>query len=385
MRILHTSDLHIGKRFGKRERLDEQAEVLDEIISLCQSENVELVLIAGDVFDTYTPSAEAEELFYAKVKLLAGENRSVLVISGNHDDGVRLSASAPLAATSGVYIVGNSRAALPLTSQRKVRPISSGKGYAVFENERGEKAFVSMLPYPNEARFREEKTELSYVEQMKKWIRESESARESGLPSVFMAHIFVLGGIVSESEREIDLGGARAFPCEELPASDYIALGHLHKKQKMGKAHCYYSGSPLQYSFDESAEKGVRVFDLTGAGVENLRDVPLTKGKKLIRLEAESVPTALDLLECYPDSLVEMTLRLTEPLTSTEASELAKAKNLVSLMTDVKSESEFAFESRKGLGNEELFEEFYRSQYGVEPDTELKELFLSVMTELEHS
>ena len=385
MRILHTSDWHIGKRLGKYERLEEQAEVLDEIISLCEEENVELVLIAGDVFDTYTPSAEAEELFYAKVKKLAGENRSVLVISGNHDDGVRLSATAPLASDSGVYIVGNARAPLPVSSDRKVRPISSGKGYAVFENERNEKAFISMLPYPNEARFKEEKSELSYVDQMKKWIAESEEGRINGVPSVFMAHIFVLGGIVSESEREIDLGGARAFPCEELPKSDYIALGHLHKRQKMGKSHCYYSGSPLQYSFDEGAEKGVKIFDLTNNGVENLRDLPLTRRKPLVRLKATSAESALALLENYPNALVEMTLQLTAPLTSAESSELAKAKNLVALNTEIWQEGASEFVSRKGLSNEKLFDEFYRSQYGVEPDEELKELFLSVMTDLEHS
>ncbi len=385
MRILHTSDWHIGKRLGKYERLEEQAEVLDELISLCEDENVELVLIAGDVFDTYTPSAEAEELFYAKVKKLAGENRSVLVISGNHDDGVRLSATAPLASDSGVYIVGNSRAPLPISSARKVKPISSGKGYAIFENERKEKAFISMLPYPNEARFREEKSELSYVEQMKKWIAESEEGREIGVPSVFMAHIFVLGGIVSESEREIDLGGARAFPCEELPKSDYIALGHLHKRQKMGKTHCYYSGSPLQYSFDEGAEKGVKIFDLTNNGVENIRDLPLSRRKPLVRLKATSAESALALLENYPNALVEMTLQLTAPLTSAESSELAKAKNLVALNTEIWQEGASEFVSRKGLSNEKLFDEFYRSQYGVEPDEELKELFLSVMTDLEHS
>lgn len=385
MRILHTSDWHIGKRLGKYERLEEQAEVLDEIISLCEEENVELVLIAGDVFDTYTPSAEAEELFYAKVKKLAGENRSVLVISGNHDDGVRLSATAPLASDSGVYIVGNARAPLPVSSDRKVKPISSGKGYAVFENERNEKAFISMLPYPNESRFKEEKSELSYVEQMKKWIAESEEGRIDGVPSVFMAHIFVLGGIVSESEREIDLGGARAFPCEELPKSDYIALGHLHKRQKMGKSHCYYSGSPLQYSFDEGVEKGVKIFDLTNNGVENLRDLPLTRRKPLVRLKATSAESALALLENYPNALAEMTLQLTAPLTSAESSELAKAKNLVALNTEIWQDGVSEFVSRKGLSNEKLFDEFYRSQYGVEPDEELKELFLSVMTDLEHS
>ena len=85
MKILHTSDWHIGKRLMGRERLDEQSAVLDEITRVCEDEGVELVLIAGDIFDTYTPSAEAEELFYSKIKVLAGENRAVLAISGKSD------------------------------------------------------------------------------------------------------------------------------------------------------------------------------------------------------------------------------------------------------------------------------------------------------------
>ena len=388
MRILHTSDWHIGKRLWNRDRLDEQSAVLDEIVGICEKERVELVLIAGDIFDTYTPSAEAEELFYSKIKKIAGEDRAVLIISGNHDDGVRLSATAPLAVESGIYIVGNSRTPLPISTDltsRIVRPIESGKGYALFENDRGEKAFISTLPYPNEARFKEEKSELSYIEQMKKWIDESESHKKEGTPSVFMAHIFVLGGICSDSEREIGLGGARALPVEALPASDYIALGHLHKKQKMGKGHCYYSGSPLQYSFDERSEKSVKIFNLTGAGVEDLREIPLTSGRKLVRLECTTPADAHLLLEQYPDSLIELTLHLNEPLTSLEATELSKHKNLVSLLTDVQSQTEFAFESRKNFSSERLFEEFYRSQYGKEPDAELKALFLQVMSEIEHS
>ena len=153
----------------------------------------------------------------------------------------------------------------------------------------------------------------------------------------------------------------------------------------MGAGHCYYCGSPLQYSFDESSEKGVKIFDLNERGVENLRDVPLRKGKKLVRLEADSVALAAELLKNYPDSLVEMTLHLNAPLTSGEASELSKYKNLVSLLTDVHAEGDFVFESRKGFGHEKLFEEFYRSQYGTAPDEELKQLFLSVMNDIEHS
>lgn len=381
MRILHTSDWHIGKRLMNRERLAEQEEVLDEIIQICDSERIELVLIAGDIFDTYTPSAEAEELFFRKVKKLAGESRAVLMISGNHDDGVRLSAVSPLSQEQGVYVVGNSRNALPIGSQRVVRPVRSGKGYAVFENAQGERVFVSTLPYPNEARFKEEKSELSYLEQMKKWMDEGESGNEEKLPSVFMAHLFLAGGSVSLGEREIDLGGARAIPLDIMPQSDYIALGHLHKKQHFGQGHCYYSGSPLQYSFDESADKGVKVFDLTGAGVENLKDVPLTKGKRLVRLEADGVESALSLLSRYPDALVELKLFLTQPLAASEHAALVSYANLVSLNAEVCTEETLSFESRKGLTDEQLFDAFHKATYGTEAKEELKELFLQTLAE----
>ncbi len=384
MKILHTSDWHIGKRLMGRERLDEQAQVLDELIALCDDEGIELVLVAGDVFDTYTPSAEAEELFYSKIKQMAGENRAVLIISGNHDDGVRLSAVAPLAEEQGVYLVGNSRAGVIVKeSVRATKPVRSGKGFAVFENATGERVFVCTLPYPNEARFKETKSELSYVEQMQKWIAEGNSANTENLPSVLLAHIFVAGGTVSNGEREIDLGGARALPIDALPDNAYIALGHLHKKQHMGKGHCYYSGSPLQYAFDESADKGVKIFHLTVNGVEDLRDVPLQSGKKLVRVEATNIADALALLERYENSWVELKLYLTSPLTAGDTAKLHERGNLLSLVTEIAEDTGMEFESRKGLTNDQLFDAFYKAQYGAEPKAELKEAFLTVLQELD--
>ncbi len=384
MKILHTSDWHVGKRLMGRVRLAEQADVLDEIVEICEREQVELVLIAGDVFDTYTPCAEAEELFYSKIKRMAGKDRAVLIISGNHDDGLRLSAVSPFSQEQGVYVVGNSREAVATSFQgRKTHPTKSGKGYVVFENERGEKAFIATLPYPNEARFKEEKTELSYVERMQGWIAEGVNGNTENLPSIFLAHIFVAGGKVSESEREIDLGGARALPIEALPKSDYIALGHLHKRQKMGAGHCYYSGSPLQYSFDERADKGVKVFELTQNGVENVKDVPLNKGKRLIRLEAETLENAESLLENYAENLVELKLILSAPLTQTDSARLASHENLVSLVAEIRTEEQIRFESRKGLTDSALFDAYYQSTYNAEPKAELKELFLSVLSEIQ--
>ena len=385
MRILHTSDWHVGKRLMERVRLDEQAEVLDEIIAVCEKEEIELVLIAGDIFDTYTPGADAEELFFSKIKKVAGEHRAVLIISGNHDDGVRLSAVAPLAEEQGVYIVGNARTPIRITDKsasRHTRPVRSGKGFAVFENKGGEKVFVATLPYPNEARFKEEKSALPYIERMQGWMEESANENIDKLPSVFMAHIFVAGGAVSDGERDIDLGGARAIPASAIPKSDYIALGHLHKKQRMGE-NCYYSGSPLQYSFDETADKSVKVFDLNENGVKNLRDIPLTKGKKLVRLTASDVDTAEQLLVTYSGSLVELTLVLTQPLTANDSKRLAGHDNLVSLRAQLTATQEGRLESRKGMTDEELFTTYYKTLYSAEPKEELKTLFLTTLNELQ--
>jgi exonuclease SbcD len=306
----------------------------------------------------------------------------VLLISGNHDDGVRLSAAAPLAEEYGIYIVGNDRtAALRKGKDRKVYPSRGGKGYIVFEND-AQSVYVSLLPYPNEARFREEKSELSYLEQMEKWLQEGMSDNTDNLPSVLMAHIFVAGGSASQGERDIELGGARAIPAANLPNCQYIALGHLHKKQHMGSGHCYYSGSPLQYAFDEVADKSVKVFDLTADGVQNLQDVALTKGKKLIRLEASDVETALGLLAKYPDNYVELTLVLSQPLTTADSKALNANENLVSLIAEIHGEESVQFESRKGLSDEELFNMFYKNSFGGQPKEELKTLFLQTMTEL---
>ena len=279
--------------------------------------------------------------------------------------------------------MGNDRTLFALnTGHRATRATHTGKGWAVFENATKEKVFVGALPYPNEARFKEEKSDLPYLERMQSWMQESMQGNTDGLPSVFVGHLFVAGGVVSDSEREIDLGGARAVPPDALPVADYIALGHLHKKQKMGKGNCYYSGSPLQYSFDESADKGVKVFTLNANGVQDLQDIPLTKGKKLIRLQAENADDALALLQGYPDNLVEMKLLLSAPLTSADSARLAAKENLVSLITEISGAQELQFESRKGLADSALFDAFYQSEYNTQPNAELKTLFLSILDEI---
>lgn len=381
MKIAHTSDWHVGKKLMGRERNDEFRAVLAEITDICAREEVELCLVAGDIFDTYTPSAEAEEIFYSGVKALSAVC-SVLIISGNHDDYVRLTAAAAFAEEQNVYIVGNNARQISCKKRGKVFPVRAGAGYVVFGNERGEEVYINALPYPNEARFREGRSEESFEEKMTRWIEVGQSGWDKKTPSVFLSHIFVAGGAVSDSEREIDLGGARAVPLSLLPPCDYIALGHLHKRQKLGK-NAYYCGAPMQFTFDEAgAEKSLNIFDLTVDGVQNFRQVPVTSYTKLIRLQANGAEEGVALLNANGQYFVELTLYLEAPLTASQNTALRECANLVSLRAEVRGAvGDSAVLSHRDKSSSQLFTEYYALRYGKQVPAELLTLFLSLTEE----
>lgn len=380
MNILHTSDWHIGKRLMDRERLPEQIAALDEIVRICDERDVDLVLVAGDVFDTYMPSADAEEVFFRAVKRIAGEKRAVVIVSGNHDDGVRLAASAPLAAEEGIYLFGGGYDVVPVGGERAVKAVASGEGYVVIANARGEQVYINALPYPNEARLKEEKTDESYADKLRRWIVRGEAGFSGNMPHILLSHLFVAGGKVSESERDIDLGGARAVPVSLFSAFDYVALGHLHKPQKLS-GNVRYSGSLLQYSFDEFEKKQVILLHTQEKSLE-IEEIPLLSGRKLVRLEEENVERAAALLKQYPGAFIELTLRLSAPLTSQETQLLRAANDgLVSLIVRTRAESSAPVIKRSSLSSKQLFEEYYRCVYGEDPASDLTQAFLELLEE----
>lgn len=382
MNVLHTSDWHVGKRLMEADRLPEQIAALDEIAEICEQEKVDLVLVAGDIFDTYLPSAEAEEVFYRAVKKIAGKKRAVVLISGNHDDGVRLAAASGLAREEGIYIFGNKPVVFPVGGDLPVKAIASGENYLVIENEAGEKVYINALPYPNEARLKEEKTEESYGEKTARWIACGDAEYDGSMPHILLSHIFVAGGSTSEGERNIDLGGARAVPASSLPKHGYIALGHLHKKQRIGK-NGRYSGSLLQYSFDETnTEKSVVLLKTQGSEISVAKEIPITSGKRLVRLEARGAEEAIALVSRYAGCFVELTLHLTSPLTARETLMLRESnEGIVSLITRVNTEETVYAPVRSHMSAEELFREFYKTRYGEPAPDELITAFLSLMTE----
>ena len=382
MRILHTSDWHIGKRLSGRDRLDEQRAALDEIAAICDAEKVDLVLVAGDVFDTFLPSAEAEDAFYSAAQKIAGTDRCMLIISGNHDDNIRLTAATALSEELGIYVYGNAGHIPKLCGGRRVYPVEAGANHIVFRTGE-EEVFFNVLPYPNETRLKEDKNpDEKFLDKMVRWMNAGQAENKKNLPSVFLSHLFIAGGSVSEGEREIDLGGARAVPLSALPPCDYTALGHLHKRQSF-KNNVVYSGSILQYAFDEAGtKKSVVLFDIGKEGVKEMRRVELHAGKQLVRLQANGVSDAAELVRKYPDCYIELTIFLKEPLLASQVRELREANpGIVQFLPQVTQEGEgMKGVSLRQLSDSELFRTFYRKKFAQEPSDDLTELFLS-MTE----
>lgn len=383
MRIMHTSDWHIGKKLNGKTRLDEQREVLGEIAAICERESIDLVLVAGDVYDTYTPSAEAEELFFESIEKIASEKRAVVVISGNHDDLQRLCAASALASRANAYVFGGEKAPECVDgADRSVYAENVGKRHCVIRKG-DERVYVGVLPYPTEKRFGETKDDGSFDDKMRRWIAECFEENTEKLPQILLSHVYMLGGIGTDGERQIDLGGTRAVDRKLIPDDClYTALGHLHKRQIIdSERHIIYSGAILEYGFDEAnVEKSVTVFELTSGKVGDLKTVPLEKGRRLSRLTALGAEAAEKLIEENAGRWIEMTLYLDSPLSESETRRLVSMKDLAELRINRTDPTAVEIRAdRRKMDEKTAFIEYYKSCYSCEPPEELLAAYLSLM------
>lgn len=386
MKILHTSDLHLGKKLnGKITRYDEQIELLKEIGALCDSEGVDILLVAGDVFDTFIPAAEAEEIFFEFLNAVSSPSRAVVIISGNHDDWQRLSASSSLAGKYNAYIFGGEN--IPAIGGGLVKATNIGKNFVeIFKGEEG--VYIGALPYLGEIKVGEKRRDISYGERVKEYVDSCFASNDKNLPQILLAHLFMLGGSKGSEERDIELGGARIV--EPSCISDdiiYTALGHLHKRQIISaEKNVLYSGAPLQYAFDEVGhEKSVTLFEICNNSVQNLKVAPLKSGKQLAKIVAADLPTAKELLALYENSHVHLTLKLSEVLSEVESKELISSyPQLVDYSLEINSDmSAIEGEDRKKLNDRELFEAYYRKEYSNEVPDVILELYLKALSEEE--
>jgi exonuclease SbcD len=274
MRLLHTSDWHIGRQLHGVSLLEDQAHVLDQIVSTVAEQAVDVVLISGDLYDRSVPPTEAVSLLNATLNRLCHDlGVQVIIIAGNHDSAERLDFAADLLGDAGLHIVG------PLSAD--IQPISLTVDDMTVD-------FFG-LPYADPARVRHVYgAELSSHEEAMALLLDSvKTKKQPGRPSVVLSHCFIDGGEESDSERPLSIGGADRINADLFAPFSYSALGHLHRPQYKGREHVRYSGSILKYSFSEvDHQKSVTLVDISAAGdvtteyveLQPLRDMRILEG-----------------------------------------------------------------------------------------------------------
>ncbi len=404
MKLLHTSDWHLGKRLDDFSRMEEQQSVLLEICELAEREQVDAVLVAGDLFDTFNPPTEAVDLFYKSLKRLSNNGRRpVIAIAGNHDSPDRIESPDPLARECGIIFAGypNSNVA-PFELESGLKVLQSSEGFLELRLPESEIPLRLLLtPYANEYRLKtclgleNSEEELRTVLQQK-WQQLADQFCDENGVNVLVSHLFVVRKGEKLPEEPVDekpilpVGGAQAIFTENIPGQvQYTALGHLHRMHRVDSNPCpvYYSGSPLSYSFSEANQKKyVLLADVEPAGTAAVREVELTRGKKLWRKRAEGLEDALQWLVENQDCLVELTLVTDTFLTALERRQLSAAHSgIVAIIPEVIHAEDLVGTNQKKIdltrSMEELFCDYFKHEKGQEPNNELMNLFTEILAE----
>lgn len=271
MRLIHTSDWHLGRTFHRVGMLHAQGRFLDDLVEVVVRERVDVVLVSGDVYDRALPSVDTVALLDDALVRLRAAGAQVVLSSGNHDSAQRLGFGARVMAAGGVHVRTD-----PASSDRPV----------VLQDEHGDVA-IYPVPYLEPALVSgavglgpdQPPSHQRVLTQVMERIRADLAGRPGGTRSVVMAHAFVVGGVATDSERDISVGGVAAVPTAVFDGVDYVALGHLHGRTSLSDR-LRYSGSPIAYSFSEAGQpKGSWLVDLDANGLAGAEFVtaPVTR------------------------------------------------------------------------------------------------------------
>ena len=259
MRFLHLSDLHLGKRVNEFSMLEDQAYILKEILNIIDEQKVEAVLIAGDVYDKVIPSAEAVRLLDDFLTRIAARELPVFLISGNHDSAERVAFGSRLMSSRQIY--------LSPVFESDVEPITVSDRYGEIN--------IYMLPFVKPSlvkRVYPEEEIITYQDAVNAAVQHMQI--DTDKRNVLLAHQFVTGAARCDSE-ELSVGGLDDVDASIFDGFDYVALGHLHGPQKIGKETVRYSGTPLKYSFSEANQKKAAVIvDVEEKGKINIQQIP---------------------------------------------------------------------------------------------------------------
>jgi len=380
MRILHTSDWHVGKKLGRYDRMDETAEVLAEVCEISVEQNVDLVVVSGDLFDRPSPPLEGLKLVIdTLITLTDGGSRPVVAVAGNHDSGALFEVLAPLLAPSGVHLVGD----IKRPDDGGVLKIDTPAGLAA----------IACFPFLREGRvvdFMADKdswygTYADKIRDLSQTYAEAaiEAAGKDGV-ALLTAHFMVTGVSIGghgipRGERELHIGQAYAATEQAIPPTlHYVAMGHIHAPQKVPSSPvpAEYAGSLLQLDFGEAGEqKRVVVVEAVSGQRATVESIELQKGRPLVRATGtwDELMSRDDLVDVYADLVV---------ITDGPDPGLAdRARQAFPYLVKVEArydKIEADRPIRSGVSWDVLFEDYFTTRQGTPPSEELLEAFREV-------
>lgn len=400
MKVLHTADWHLGKRLDRFSRLEEQVLVMNEIVQIADEQNVDLVLVAGDLFDNFNPSVEATELFYKTLKRLSlNGKRPVIAISGNHDSPSLIDAPDPLARECGIILIGHPKAKVHPFELEHFKISKSAEGFIELKFKNQDfPVRILHTPYANEIRLKEyfgenKEEELNRV-LAENWRKiADEFCDENGI-NLLMTHLYMnkKGAPIleePEGEKPIKIGNADLVFSDIIPCQiQYTALGHLHGFQNIGtdEKPVVYSSSPLCYSFSEAGQtKYISIIKAEPNKNVSFEKIALQNGKKLVRKTFDSIENTIEWLKENSNTLVELTLESETFLKAEERKLIYRSHNgIVHLIPKVKNQNfneNQLSEINLSQDIQTLFNDYFKSKNGgQEANEELINLFNEIVS-----
>ena len=398
MKLIHTADWHLGKNIEGYTRLEEQRQFLKDFIKICEDEQADMIIIAGDIYDNYNPSAIAEQLFYDTLKQLSRNGSCMtVVISGNHDNPDRLTASGPLAQDHGIVMAGtpNSIITPGIYGQHEITESAPGYFHAIINNEEVD---MLLVPFPSEKRLNEvylnetdDETQKasSYGEKMSALFSSLKEHFHKDSIHLIASHLFVMDSIEDGSERSIQLGGSYMVGGDIFPeTADYIALGHVHKPQKVpGCPNARYSGSPLPFNIKETSfHKQVISVELRAGSPCVIHELPLPVYKPIEIWHCENIEEAIEKCEENKerDCWVYLEIKTDHYIHEEDIKKMKTLKTDILSITPVLPENasdDFSASDIREQPFDELVKNFYRKRFQVDIGEETLALLMQIMEE----
>lgn len=400
MKILHTADWHLGKKLDHFSRLEEQKKVMNEICTIANVQNVDVVIVAGDLFDTFNPPVEAVDLLYKTLKKLTNNGkRPVIAIAGNHDSPDRIDAPNPLARECGILFVGNPDVTIPtVTIENGFEITQSENGFLEIQLPQYEFPIrIITTPYANEMRLKTYLGAENKEEQLNQLLQDSwavlaDKYCDSKGVNILTTHLYMLkrGGEIleePEGEKPLRIGNADMVYTDCIPHQiQYTALGHLHRFQNVG-GHpnpVVYSSSPLCYSFAEAGQdKKVVLIEAQPNEVVKFTAIPLHSGRVLHRKRFENTDEAVLWLLENPYCLVELTLVSDSFFASQDLKRIHESHDGIIFIIPIVTKDGNAEQHTPKVNLDQniqgLFKDYFVSKHKQEPNEELLDLFNEII------